>query len=122
MQKKIFSIFLFLFNQQNERKSTRCLVFLFFIQRNYRTFFPSRPTDRCFSVSVSLKIILVAITLFFSFTFAILIMIEEQEQEEQQEQQQQNGSLQIKHLPWISGSILVNNLEDIYDLDELINQ
>ncbi len=46
----------------------------------------------------------------------ILIMVEEEQQ------QQQDESLSIEHPRWIGGSILVNNFEDIYDLDQLINR
>jgi len=41
---------------------------------------------------------------------------------EEEEQQQQNESLSIDFPRWIGGSTLVNNFDDIYDLDELINQ
>jgi hypothetical protein len=42
--------------------------------------------------------------------------------EEEEEQQQENENLSIDHPRWIGGSTLVNKFEDIYDLDELINQ
>jgi hypothetical protein len=45
-------------------------------------------------------------------------MVEEQEQQ----QQQQNENPSIEHPRWIGGSTLVNKFEDIYELDELINQ
>ncbi len=48
--------------------------------------------------------------------------MEEEEEQQQQQQQQQNENLIIDHPRWVGGSTLVNNFEDIYDLDELINQ
>jgi hypothetical protein len=42
--------------------------------------------------------------------------------EEEEQQQQENESLPIDFPRWIAGSTLVNNFEDIYDLDELINR
>jgi len=43
-------------------------------------------------------------------------------EEEQTQQQQADENLSIEQPRWIGGSTLVKNFEDIYDLDELINQ
>ncbi len=37
-------------------------------------------------------------------------------------EQQKTENLTIEHPRWIGGSILINDFEDIYDLDDLINQ
>jgi hypothetical protein len=42
--------------------------------------------------------------------------------EEEQIQQQADENLSTEQPRWIGGSTLVNKFEDIYDLDELINQ
>lgn len=43
-------------------------------------------------------------------------------EEEEQQQQQENENLTIDLPRWIGGSTLVENFEDIYDLEDLINQ
>lgn len=43
-------------------------------------------------------------------------------EEQQQENENENEKIPIDHPRWIGGSTLVENFEDLYDLDDLINQ
>lgn len=47
---------------------------------------------------------------------------EGEQQQQQQELQQETVAAPSEESRWIGGSILVNKFEDVYDLDELINQ